>query len=568
MSIKETALKFALKNAHEYGQAEPKSVISKLLAEAPEAKKDMRANLEIVKEVCAHVNGLSKPQLEKEMSKFTYVEKEGKHGHEWTLDGAIKGHVITRFAPEPSAFPHIGHAKALFLVEKVSQTYGRKVSMLRFDDTNPENEEQEFVEAFTRDAKWLGVEFEEKEPRFASDHVLAYYKYADQLIKQNDAYSCTCEQEEISADREAMRPCVHRNKSTKEVAEDFERMKKGLVREGLMTLRLKGDMKSLNTTLRDPVIFRVIDKPHYRQGGKYKAWPVYDFETPIEDSLTGVTHVLRSKEYELRDELYKILLNKLKLRVPVIYDFSRLEIKGTLLSKRLLKPLIAEKLVWGWDDPRLPTIAGVRRRGILPQALREFVQSFGLSKVESEPGWDKLLSFNRKLLEPVSEHYYVTPSPKRLIVKNAKPEKLNLPKLANDPSKGPRVLNLEKEFFIAQTDFDALKDGEVFRLKGAYNVKISKKSHDFIEGENVGTDLIKGRIVQFVPAKDAVECTIVKLGDLVNEKGEFNANSLQEEKAVAESSVTGLKEGQIIQAERVGYLKLDSHTRKRFILAS
>ncbi len=564
-SLKRIVLKHALKNALDYGKADAKAVVGKVFAEAPEAKKDVKKTMLLVEETVAEVNKLRHTKIEEQAAKFEYVEKSGEESEKQIrLENAVRGKVVTRFLPEPNGFAHLGHAKAAWLSAEAARQYDGKV-ILRWDDTNPEKEKQEFVEAIREDLKWLGLEFARES--FTSDFMPRFYEFAEKLVKQGDAYVCYCSREEITRNRELQKPCGHRNACVKENLEAWEKMVAGKFREGEAILRLKADLNALNTVMRDPTLFRMIFTPHYRQKKKYKAWPTYDFEVSISDSLDGVTHALRSKEYELRDELYYYIIDKLGLRKPIIYDFSRLNIRGTTLSKRFLRPLIEEGKVWGWDDPRLPTIRGLRRRGILPEAIKAFVLSFGLSKVESEPGWDALLVENRKLLDPIAEHYFFVEKPVKLAVEKA-PEKPSIARLPKHSTKnGERLIKHENEFFVQESDLKKIRKGEVFRLKDLYNVKLLDYSKNKAKGEYAGSELIEGKKIQWVSTLEFEKAELIEVSDLfIDEK--FNEKSLQTRKGVCEKACARLKQGTIIQFERVGFARLDDEKQMRFILSS
>ncbi|MGB9577271.1 MAG: glutamate--tRNA ligase, partial [Candidatus Norongarragalinales archaeon] len=458
----------------------------------------------------------------------------------------------TRFLPEPNGPGHIGHAKAAWLNWEAARQYNGKC-ILRWDDTNPEKESQEFVDSIREDLKWLGLSFARES--YTSDLMPRFYELAEKLVNQGDAYVCECRQEEISRAREHGKPCAHRERTPQENAVLWKQMVQGKVREGEAILRLKADMKSQNTVMRDPTLFRVIKTPHYRQRDRYSAWPTYDFEVSIADSLDGVTHALRSKEYELRDELYYYIIDKIGLRKPVVYDFSRLNIKGTKLSKRFIKPLIEEGKVSGWDDPRLPTIRGLKRRGILPAAIKNFVLSFGLSKVESEPSWEALLTENRRLLDPIAPHYFFVDEPVEVYAENAPTQSIKV---------GQRTITTSQRFFIAGSDAKQLKQGETIRLKEAFNIKIKDASKHPIQAEYAGTQLLKTKKIQWVPVKEAVPATLVEVGDLfVDDK--FNPASLSERRGYCEKACTTIARETIVQFERVGFARLDDEKTMRFI---
>ena len=561
MGLNETVWKWVVKNAVDYGKPDVKAVVGKVINEWPDAKQDLADTMKRINAAITTASKLSKEQLEKEASSFKFEQKkEEKKGI--VLEGAEQGKVVTRFAPEPNAYLHIGHAKSAFLSYEAAKAYGGKY-LLRFDDTNPEAESAEFVEAIREGLEWLGIEFDGE--GYASDKMPIYYSYAEQLIDQGDAYVCKCPKKKMSANRSRKKACQCRNWSKAEHKELWLEMVAKKLDEGAATLRLKGDLKSQNTVLRDPTLARIVLAPHYRQRNKYAVWPTYDFQCSISDSIDGITHVLRSKEYELRDELFYAILDRLHMRTPRVYDFSRLEIKGTVLSKRLIKPLIQKKKVSGWDDPRLPTLFGLRRRGILPQAIRDFVLSFGLSKVESEPGWEALLVENKRLLDPIAERYYFVKDPVKLSVENATNETATIPKHPHADI-GARSIATGDKFWLSKADASALKKGQAFRLKSLYNVKVVGKSAEGVRGEFAGKEMTKeSQKIQWVPVgKEAMGCKVMVPGDLfVGDK--FNPNSLRVDKGYCEKACSLLEEGTVVQFERYGFVRLDDAKKMVFI---
>ena len=551
----EVVRKHAVKNALEHGKATVGSVAGKVIAEMPSTKNDLKAAMALINEQVTKVNFLSREALENEAKGYEYYEKKEEKSGKLELPHCHSGKVVTRFAPEPSGHPHIGHAKAAWLSRKLADDW-QGAMFLRFDDTNPEKETQEYVDALQKDLTWLGVKADKVQ--YASDYLPQLYEYAEKLISSGDAYACSCTKEQIALGREKKQACSHRDAPPEENLSTFRKMVAGRFKEGEIILRLKGSLSSNNTVMRDPTIFRVINAPHYRQGEKFKAWPNYDFEVAVTDSLTGVTHALRSKEYELRDELYAFILDKLSLRRPFVYDFSRLNIKGTLLSKRFLRPLIDARKVSGWDDPRLPTLAGLQRRGLQPEAIKSFVLSFGLSKVESQPGWTALVTENRKLLDPFAERRFFVPFPIELTAEDA-PEKTVVLKNHPTAAKGARELLARKKFFIPRSDAETLAVQDLLRLKDLYTVRITSVGLK-VSAAFVGEGIAAPKTVQWVPADphSFSKATVVKPLDLVDEKGAFNDDSLEVIEGACEKSCDSLAGGSIVQFERFGFVRKDS----------
>lgn len=563
MTLNEIIRKHALKNAYDYGEAKIEAIIGKVLAEFPEAKNNMKETIKLISKEAEEINKMRKYEIESELQKYTFIRKKPEQEKKLTVQNAVQGKVVTRFAPEPSGYPHIGHAKAAFLNYEIAKAYKGKL-ILRFDDTNPEKESEEYVNAIKEGLKWLGISWDKES--YTSDSILLVYEYAEKAISENAVYVCTCTQEQISENREKQKPCACRNSTKEETLVQWKRMcvmnqqtnqnNKKSFEAGEAIMRLKANLSSLNTVMRDPTLFRIVDAPHYRQRNKYRVWPTYDFATPIMDSCEGITHAMRSKEYELRNELYFKIIEILKLRKPELVSFSRLAIKNAPISKRLIAPLVAKGKVMGYDDPRLLTLKGLAKKGIHPEAIRNFVRSFGFSKVESEPGLEKLLAENRKLIEPEAKHYFFVPNPIKLKIMNAKPKEAEL-KLHPNKEMGVRKISVNDFVYIASDDFEKISEGEVFRLKGLYNVKlISKKS---CEAEIVVLE-IPDKKIQWVA--DCIETKVLKPGDLLNKDKSFNEKSMEIINGYAEKNIENIKDGEIIQFERFGFCRLDKKAKK------
>lgn len=535
--LEEVIRKHVLKNAFDYGKATPAGVVGKVIAEYPEAKKDMKSTMQFISQTVANVNKLSKAEIETQMKSFVYAEK--KEEEKKLLFPNMTDKIVVRFPPEPNGYPHIGHAKAFFIEWTVAREHNGKV-ILRWDDTNPEAEKQEYVEAISDGIKWLGMDWDEEV--YCSDYLPKLYELNEQLLQQGDAYVCQCSQEKTASGREKMQRCKCADAPVLQQLNLWKKMLDGSIAKGSAVVRLKGNMESLNTVMRDPTLWRIIDAPHYRQGSKYCVWPTYDFQGCVMDSLLGITHPLRSKEYELRDELYAYILKKLRLAVPTLVTISRLSLQNAPISKRLLKPLVESGKLWGWDDPRLPTLAGLRRRGITPEAIKQFVLSFGISKVESNPSWEKLLAFNRKALES-SLHFFFIEQPVEVKIGRQK-------------------------VYISKSDANTLKVGEVFRLKNSFNVQVKEKNK-IIHGEEYGSELIENT-KKLLWVTDGFNCAISIPGPLLKEDETFNENSLQTVEGLCQKECASLAIGNVVHFEKIGFCRLDKKSKDKlaFILSS
>ncbi len=557
MDIEYIAKKHALINAIKYGgRANLKAVIGKVMADI---KGDAKEIIPIVKKVVEEVNNLSLEEQQKEIErlgiKLMEKKKEKERKKLPPLPHAKKGEVVTRFPPEPNGYLHIGHAKAAFIDYEYARMYDG-IFILRFDDTNPVNEKKEFYDAQKEDLKWLGIEWD-KEYR-TSDNLPKHYELAKQLLEEGNAYICTCSEEEIRKNRREMKECKCRNNN--EMGwEDFIKMG-----EGEAVMRLKGNMSSPNTAMRDPVLFRIIEHPHPIHGKRYRVWPTYDFYGAVEDSLSGVTHPFRSKEYELRDEVYFYLLDLLGLRKPHLMEFSRLEIRGMPVSKRKIKPLIEEGKVMGWDDPRLPTLKGLRRRGILAEAIKEFVLSQGISKSESVVTFENLEAVNRKILDAKAKRYFFVANPVKLIVKNAIEKEVEL-KYHPSVDMGKRKIKVGNVFYIPKDDALKIKEGEIFRLKDLYNVEVIEKKEKEIICKFAGEKLIPNtEKIQWVSI-NYIEMDVM-IPSLPFKNGKFDENSLKIVKGYAEENVKEAKNGEIVQFERFGFVRIEKNEKIMGIL--
>lgn len=557
MDLDSVIRKHVLKNIHDYGKANPGSVIGKVIGEFPDAKNDVKSAMKKINEEIARASKLSKEQIEEEMKGFKYAVKEEKE-KTITLPNAVEGKVVTRFPPEPSGYLHVGHAKAAWINFEGANSHGGYM-VLRIDDTNPEKESQEYVDAAKESLKWLGINWEKE--THTSDKMEEIYKAAEKLIEKNKAYVCTAKQEEIRESRTSGKPCADRKLPAEEHLKRWKDMLDGKYKPGEAVLLFKGDLKANNTTLRDPNLARIIETNHYRKHNQYRVWPGYDLAVVVMDNIEGITHSMRSKEYELRDELYRQICAALELKVPEIVGYSRLQIKNAPISKRLITPLVKEKKVSGWDDPRLPTLAGLRRRGILPEAIKQFVLYFGLSKTESEPDWEVLLAFNRKLLDPESPHYFFVPDPVALELEGMDKE-ITL-KLHPKKDLGTRKLKAARTIYVPKSDAEKLKDGEIFRLKDLCNVELLKKGEK-LKGKIAPEEKHPQKKIQWV--SDYAECTVIVPKDLLKD-GEYNPESLEEIRGYCEKSCTALGEGTMVQFERFGFCRLDKKDPLTFIFS-
>jgi len=559
--VNEIIEKHALKNAADYGSANIGAVVGKVLNEAPEFKMGISKIVPLVKEAIERINKMSKEEIEAAMQKYEYVEK--KQEERRIVLPEAKGLVRTRFAPEPSGYMHIGHAKAGFISYVAAIEYGGELHM-RMDDTNPEKSKQKFVDEMVKYSKWLGIEWNSES--YTSDNMELIYDYGRTMMKKGKAYVCECAPETIKQNRRERINCPCRNKPSVQNLREFERMIDGQYKEGERFVRYLGDMSSFNTVMRDPAMFRIVEKAHYRQGDKYLVWPTYDFVAPILDAIEGITHAVRSKEYELRDELYNDILKDLDLRKPVLVPISRLQIKGNTTQKRVIRKLVEEGKVTGWDDPRLVTIASLERRGITPAAIKNFVLSFGIGKQESNPDMEKLLVENRKILDPIAKRFFFVKTPVPMQINGMKGKEIEIPMHPTKEELGKRKIRIENAIYISESDAEKIKEGETIRLLDFANVKIIKKKEGGITAEEVQVKEFPEKKIQWVP-EDAVKAIITRPGPLfIGEDEEtYNPDSLIIEEGLCEPECMKLKEGETIQFVRYGFVRLDDKKEMEFI---
>ncbi len=505
------------------------------------------------------------------------------------LANGVCSSIVTRFPPEPNGYLHIGHAKSLCINFGIKEKYHGKCN-LRFDDTNPTKEDVEYVDSIKEDIRWLGFEWDKE--CFASDYFQRTYELAVELIKKGLAYVCDYSAEEIKATRgtltEPGKESPWRNRSVEENLKLFEEMKNGVYPDGSKTLRAKIDMASSNMNMRDPVIYRILRAHHHHTGDKWLIYPMYDFAHPIGDALEGVTHSICTLEFEDHRPLYDWVTKNCGFENPPHqYEFARLNIKNTIMSKRYLKKLVDSGVVDGWDDPRMPTLSGMRKRGYPAEAIKNFCAAVGVAKANSEVD-DKLLDHCvRDYLNEHADRVMVVERPLKVIVENAESEEIEVINNPNDPESATHKCPYGKELYIERSDFEVtpppkyhrLVPGGMVRLKGAYILKYL--SHETDENGNVtlvrceqipdskqgGANAgikVKG-VIQWVEATNAVKATLMQyeslLTDATDEVKNFddriNPNSLKVvSDAVAERYLNERNEGDAFQFMRAAYYKL------------
>lgn len=504
--------------------------------------------------------------------------------------GKVKN-VYTRFPPEPNGYLHVGHAKSLCINFGIAAKYNGKCN-LRFDDTNPAKEDEEYVESIKRDIEWLGFKWDKL--LFASDYFDVMYECALKLIKKGKAYVCDLSAEEIKNTRGSLTQpgteSPYRNRTVEENLKLFEGMKNGEFADGSKVLRAKIDMASPNLNMRDPVIYRVLHATHHNTGDKWCIYPMYDFAHPIEDAHEGITHSICTLEFEDHRPLYDWVVRECGFPEPLPQqiEFARLNITNTIMSKRFLKRLVEEGKVMGWDDPRMPTLSGMRRRGIPADALKDFCNRVGVSKANSEVESAYLDSCVRDNLNITADRVMAVLEPLKVVLTNVEEgEVLEVENNPNAENVTYRKVTFGKNIYIDRSDFALVPPPKYFRLKpdgyvrlkGAYIIHCDEVVYDekgdvdflkcsVVKSSKSGSDTsglkVKG-VIQWVDADNCVDLEVRQLESLLNDAVDgvtdftqrFNYNSMVIVKGKGEKSLGQAKEGDTFQFMRIGYYVCD-----------
>lgn len=496
--------------------------------------------------------------------------------------------IYTRFPPEPNGYLHIGHAKSICLNFTTAQKYGGKCN-LRFDDTNPVKEDTEYVDSIIGDVKWLGFEWDKL--LFASDYFDKMYECAVALIKKGKAYVCDLSAEDIKNYRgtltEPGKESHCRNRSIEENLRLFEEMKNGKYKDGELVLRAKIDMNSPNINMRDPVIYRIAHTSHHNTGDKWCIYPMYDYAHPIEDAIENITHSICTLEFEDHRPLYDWVLRELEWEMPPQQiEFARLNLTNTVMSKRYLKALVDNGQVEGWDDPRMPTIAGLRRRGYTPEAIRDFCERIGVAKSNSIVDISMLEHCIREDLKTKVESRMVIFDPIKVVITNYPEdmtEEMDIENNKEVEEMGTRKVPFSRELYVEREDFMEVPEKKYFRLfpgnevrfKGAYFITCNEVIKDADgkvtelrctydpetkSGSGFDGRKVKGTI-HWVDARTAVKIKVRAYDYLMieDENGEnvINPDSLKVFEAYAEPALAGAKAGERYQFFRQGYYIAD-----------
>ena len=513
--------------------------------------------------------------------------------------GKNNGMVHTRFPPEPNGYLHIGHAKSIYLNYGLAQNYNGKFN-LRFDDTNPCKEEREYVDSIVEDVKWLVADWQDR-LFYASDYFDKMYEYAVDLIKKGKAYVCDQTLEEVRQTRgtitEPGTESPYRGRAVEENLDLFERMREGEFPDGAKTLRAKIDMTHPNLLMRDPVMYRILHSEHHRTGDKWCVYPMYDWAHGLEDSIEGITHSICTLEFEPHRQLYDWFLDQLQVHRPQQIEFARLNLSHTVLSKRKLLELVEKKYVDGWDDPRMPTISGLRRRGFTPSSIQRFCEQIGVARVNSIVDMVVLENSLREELNKTAPRAMAVINPLKVVITNYPEDKEDQLDAVNNPedeSMGTRKVPFSRELYIERDDFKEdpprkffrLAPGREVRLRYAYFITCEDVIKDEKTGEVVelrctydpatrGGDAPDGRKVKgtlhWVSAKHAFEGEVRlydylftkrdpgDAGEDADYKSNLNPDSLKVlPRCFLEPALKDAKPGDKYQFERLGYFCADT----------
>jgi glutamyl-tRNA synthetase len=547
--IQSLARKHALANAVKFdGKANPGAVIAKIIAEIPECKSDMKTVSKEVNEIVRNVNELPLDLQMQELQEKHPEMLEKKEKEERNIFAFLNikpgTRVKTGFPPGPEKYPHIGHAKAALVNYLLAKQYGGEF-VLRFEDTNPNLVKAEFYDMIIDNLSWIGVTWDELQ--YASDYMELFYGFALKAIKEGKAYMCFCDEEKIKLSRSDAIACKCRSHSIEENLKYWNEF--DTYPENKAILRLRIDLEHQNSTMRDPTIFRVIATPHARHGTKYKVWPNYDFQNSIMDGYFRLTNRIRGKEFEMRNELQRYIQDMLGLEITNVYEFARFNMVGVESSGRKIRELVNSGEYIGWDDPRLTTIAALRRRGFLPEAIKNFVLTSGMNKSESTMTWDDLIIQNKRIVDKTAKRFFMMHDYDKIIIEGAPHQQIKLRYHPDIDDLGHRELETEKEFLILKSDLKEFKEGEVYRFMDCLNFRKNNNIYQFdsIEYENFKN---KGKkVMHWLPAYGNVDVEIMMTdASIIN--------------GVAEHNIKQLKTGEVIQFERFGFCRLDEIHRE------
>jgi glutamyl-tRNA synthetase len=595
IKIKDLIRKYGLENAIKHnGKANAKAVMQKIMATHADMRPHSKKVNDLIEELIPTLNELS---LDVQIEKLTKIAPEllerkvtEKKVRELPpLKDAKKGKVVTRYAPEPNGEMHLGHAYTAFFAHHYANRYDGTF-ILRFEDTNPKQSEIKYYEAHRESLNWLGLN--PGKEVIVSNDIPIFHEKAEELIRKGLAYTCTCPVEKMRDLRSQMQSCEHVEKKLDVIMKEWTKMLKGEYEEGEIVLRLRGDMQSQNAVMRDPAILTIRKDVHCLQKRKYNVWPLYDFANAIEDNICGITHVGRSAEFDTRIELQNKIRELLGLLPqPHIFHYARFNVIGSPASKRKIIPLVEEGKVEGWDDIRLVTVKGLKRRGIVPETIKQIALEVGMTTQPTNIDWSLISATNRKIIDSSSNRYFFVPDPVIMLVKGITKEiTCEIPLHPEDSKRGTRKIETSNLFLIPRSDYKKLKKGQEFRLKDLYNVKITNKKVDLdseeallkistdmkkmlkeypthLIAEYTGEELKPGPKIQWTIADPTNTIEIqVKVPGVLLINDVYNEKSLELVDGIGEKAISSLKVDDIVQFERFGFVRIDRKEKDKLFV--
>jgi len=560
--ITEITRKHAAYNASKHeGKAQPGSVIGKVLAERPELKQRIKEVMPLIQKVINEVNTWTQEEqqhfIEEKYPELLETKKiveapktlpPLKNVEEWEI-------VKTRFAPNPDGALHLGSAEPITFCDEYAKMYNGHF-ILRYEDTSIDVKPPipEMYDAIKEDLEWLGVKIDEI--YFQSDRLEIYYKYAEKLLREGNAYVCTCNVETFRKQITSKKACPCRELPPSEQLNRWNKMLNGTYKKGEAVVRIKTDLQDPNPAVRDWPALRITDAWHPRAGHKYRVWPLYNFSCAIDDALMGVSHIIRGKEHDVNTKRQRWLQNHLGWRHPEIINVGRIGLEAGILSKSKMREGIKNGIYTGWDDPRLGTLRALRKRGIQPQAIRNIMIKVGPKPVNVSISWDNFAAENRKIIEPRSNRYSFVRNPLKLVISGVKNTiTAKLPVHPNYPERGYRVHVLEPSdgviaLYISSNDLKLVKENPVVRIMGVVNIKIKDVGEE-IKGEYHSKDPkiareLNAPFLNWVPLEGNVEAKVV-MPDASTAVG------------LAEEAVVNMSPDDIFQFERFGYCRVEQN---------
>jgi len=557
--------KLALLNAVRHnGKAQKGPVIGKVLGEKPELREKAKEIAGIISEVIEEVNSLSlneqKRIVEERWPEAFVTKKVEEEKRLPPLSNLGKyAQVVTRFSPNPDCVLHLGSARAIVLCYEYTRMYKGKF-ILRFEDTDPRLKRTvlEFYDLIRKDLVWLGCK--PNEEYIQSDRISIYYEYAERLLKDGKAYVCTCKPEQFREKSLTCEPCECRDLPPEEHFTRWQHMVEGGYNEGEAVVRIKTDLNHPNPAVRDWPALRVIDAekyPHPRIGSKYRVWPLYNFACGIDDHLMGVTHIIRGKEHLTNRVRQKYMYMHLGWQYPEAIHYGRLKITGASLSKSEIIRGMREGIYKSWDDPRLATFAALRRRGITPEAIKKLIIDVGPKTSDVVLSWENLYAYNRKILDPEADRYFLVHNPIQLTVKNIpKTFKVKLRLHPDHPERGFREHSIKPggedssaALWVSRNDIDASEVGKMIRLMGLFNIKVERADKYSAEASFISEGYKEARkagapLIHWISIGADLPCEVVMSDATVAE-------------GIAESYCKRLKPNDVIQFERFGFVRID-----------